>query len=170
MIIAIFIVSGIYGTSSSIGLYNFSPANISDWLDFVGPTIWDTGLLTALHLDHVDSVTRIIPNIGLNESFMVFGALALAFNIFVRSFIVPLSLYTLKILTFQITATLMSTVPALPQKDRSRALCSHCFPSPLQSFSNMRGFWRRIVPSAIHRFSCHFFVPGVFSLLTKWAE
>lgn len=60
MIVAVFIVSGIYG-----------------------PAIWDTGLLTALHLDQVDSVTRIIPNIGLNVSFMVFGAFALAFNILV---------------------------------------------------------------------------------------
>jgi len=58
MIVGIYIITGLYG-----------------------PSFWDTGILTFLHLDTNPSITKLIPNKGLNESFMVFGALALAYNI-----------------------------------------------------------------------------------------
>ncbi|KAF8899396.1 Choline/ethanolaminephosphotransferase [Infundibulicybe gibba] len=46
-----------------------------------GPTFWDKGILTVTRLDHVPLVNK-LPNIGLNEAFMVFGAFGLAFNIY----------------------------------------------------------------------------------------
>lgn len=58
MIVIIYIISGIFG-----------------------PTFWDKKILTVTRLDRIPQVVQHIPNIGLNESFMVFGAFALAFNI-----------------------------------------------------------------------------------------
>ncbi|KZT54133.1 Choline/ethanolaminephosphotransferase [Calocera cornea HHB12733] len=58
MIVGIYIITGLYG-----------------------PSFWDTPLLTFLHLDHHALVTTYIPNKALNESFMMFGALALLYNI-----------------------------------------------------------------------------------------
>jgi len=46
-----------------------------------GPSFWDQPFLTFTKLDSVPAVAERIPNIGLNEAFMVFGAFALAFNI-----------------------------------------------------------------------------------------
>ncbi|KAF8527387.1 Choline/ethanolaminephosphotransferase [Hysterangium stoloniferum] len=56
MIVAIFTLSGMYA-------------------------MWDTGILTVLHLEHIDIISHNVRNVGLNEAFMIFGALALAFNI-----------------------------------------------------------------------------------------
>ncbi|KAI0053462.1 Choline/ethanolaminephosphotransferase [Auriscalpium vulgare] len=58
MIVVIYFLSGIYG-----------------------PSFWDQGILTVTRLEHVEVIAKHVPNIGLNEAFMVFGALALAFNI-----------------------------------------------------------------------------------------
>ncbi|KAF8586240.1 choline ethanolaminephosphotransferase [Ramaria rubella] len=58
MIIIIFLISGTYG-----------------------PTVWDTGILTFTRLDSVEWITENVPNVGLNEAFMIFGGFALAFNI-----------------------------------------------------------------------------------------
>jgi ethanolaminephosphotransferase len=49
-----------------------------------GPTFWDQGILTFTRLNRIPQVVQHVPNIGLNESFMVFGAFALAFNIVSR--------------------------------------------------------------------------------------
>ncbi|EIW87360.1 choline ethanolaminephosphotransferase [Coniophora puteana RWD-64-598 SS2] len=46
-----------------------------------GPSFWDTGILTFTRLDKIPLIASNIPNIGLNEAFMVFGALSLGFNI-----------------------------------------------------------------------------------------
>ncbi|KAJ3853734.1 Choline/ethanolaminephosphotransferase [Lentinula lateritia] len=46
-----------------------------------GPSFWDTPILDFLHLSHIPLITNTFPNIGLNVSFMVFGAFGLAFNI-----------------------------------------------------------------------------------------
>ncbi|KAJ3859246.1 Choline/ethanolaminephosphotransferase [Lentinula novae-zelandiae] len=46
-----------------------------------GPSFWDTPILDFLHLSHIPLITNTLPNIGLNVSFMVFGAFGLAFNI-----------------------------------------------------------------------------------------
>jgi len=58
MIIAIFLVTGHYG-----------------------PAFWDQRFWTFLHLDHLPVISQ-LPNLPLNESFMVFGAFGLAFNIY----------------------------------------------------------------------------------------
>ncbi|KAK7051503.1 hypothetical protein VNI00_004477 [Paramarasmius palmivorus] len=58
MIVGIYIISGLYG-----------------------PQVWDTPTFTFLGIDHLE-VLQGIPNIGLNEAFMVFGGFGLAFNIF----------------------------------------------------------------------------------------
>ncbi|KAF9012789.1 choline ethanolaminephosphotransferase [Hymenopellis radicata] len=47
---------------------------------FCGPAFWDTPILTFLHLDHL-AIFSDIPNVGLNDAFMVFAAFGLAFNI-----------------------------------------------------------------------------------------
>ncbi|KIK62271.1 hypothetical protein GYMLUDRAFT_42209 [Collybiopsis luxurians FD-317 M1] len=46
-----------------------------------GPSFWDTGVLDILHLHNIPLISSIIPNIGLNVSFMIFGAFGLGFNI-----------------------------------------------------------------------------------------
>lgn len=48
---------------------------------FYGPSFWDQGILTFLGLKNLPLLNR-LPDIGLNESFMVFGAFGLAFNIY----------------------------------------------------------------------------------------
>ncbi|KAF4573669.1 hypothetical protein EYR36_008187 [Pleurotus pulmonarius] len=58
LIVGIYVISGIYG-----------------------PQFWDIGVLTFTHLDRIPFLEKNIPNIGLNETFMVFGAFGLAFNI-----------------------------------------------------------------------------------------
>ncbi|KAI0066531.1 Choline/ethanolaminephosphotransferase [Artomyces pyxidatus] len=62
MIVSIFIITGIYG-------------------NFAGPTFWDQKFLTVTKLEHVEFIAKRVPNVALNESFMIFGAFALAFNI-----------------------------------------------------------------------------------------
>lgn len=49
-----------------------------------GTGFWDTGILTFTRLDRVQKIADVVPNVGLNESFMIFGAFALAFNILSR--------------------------------------------------------------------------------------
>ena len=49
-----------------------------------GPEFWDQPALTFFGLDHVPLVTKYIPNKGLNEAIMAFGAFMLAFNIMTR--------------------------------------------------------------------------------------
>jgi len=58
MIILIFIISGFYG-----------------------PAFWDQKIWTIIHVDHFYPFNK-LPNIPLNESFMVFGAFGLLSNIF----------------------------------------------------------------------------------------
>lgn len=48
---------------------------------FYGPSFWDQGILTFLGLKNFPLLNR-LPDMGLNESFMVFGAFGLAFNIY----------------------------------------------------------------------------------------
>ncbi|KAL0952165.1 hypothetical protein HGRIS_008779 [Hohenbuehelia grisea] len=58
MIVAIYIISGIYGTE-----------------------VWDTPILTFTKLDKIPFIAEHVQNVGLNEAFMAFGAIGLAFNI-----------------------------------------------------------------------------------------
>jgi len=48
---------------------------------FFGTSFWDTGILTFTRLDRIQRVAEIVPNIRLNESFMIFAGLGLGFNI-----------------------------------------------------------------------------------------
>ncbi|KAG5728742.1 hypothetical protein E4T56_gene18606 [Termitomyces sp. T112] len=57
MIISIYLLSGIYG-----------------------PSLWDRKILTITRLEHIPFISK-LPNLPLNETFMVFGAFGLAFNI-----------------------------------------------------------------------------------------
>lgn len=43
--------------------------------------MWDTGILTLSGLSQIPWVSKRIPDIGLNEAFMSFGAIALLYNI-----------------------------------------------------------------------------------------
>jgi len=47
-----------------------------------GPSFWDQGILTVIGLNKVEWINDIVPNVGLNVAFMIFGAVGLAFNIF----------------------------------------------------------------------------------------
>lgn len=58
MIIAIYMISGLFG-----------------------PSFWDKGVLSFTHLDVIPWVAENVPNIRLNEAFMLFAAFGLAFNI-----------------------------------------------------------------------------------------
>ncbi|EGN93675.1 hypothetical protein SERLA73DRAFT_189407 [Serpula lacrymans var. lacrymans S7.3] len=58
MIVAIYVITGLFGTS-----------------------FWDQRILTFTRLDRIPRIASSIPNLPLNESFMVFGAFGLAFNI-----------------------------------------------------------------------------------------
>lgn len=74
MICTIYVVTGLYGLS-----LNMTGNLRTDGL-FLGPTFWDQPMLTFLGLDNVPQITKYIPNCGLNEAFMYFGALGLAFS------------------------------------------------------------------------------------------
>lgn len=78
MIVAIYTVTGFYGEDS---VYS-SCFRLS--MKTVGSTFWDTGVLTFVHLDQMDGVTKIIPNMPMNEVLMVFAMFGLAFNILTR--------------------------------------------------------------------------------------
>ncbi|KAF9010679.1 choline ethanolaminephosphotransferase [Cyathus striatus] len=45
-----------------------------------GPTFWDQRIWTVTHIQHLSWIQK-LPNIRLNEAFMVFGAIGLGFNI-----------------------------------------------------------------------------------------
>jgi len=77
MIVIIYVITGIFG---KIKFFDKS----LDLTRITGPAFWDKKLLTFTHLDRIPQVVQHVPNIGLNESFMVFGAFGLAFNIFSR--------------------------------------------------------------------------------------
>lgn len=46
-----------------------------------GPSFWDQKVLHLAHLDHIPFLAKYIPDLGINDSFMVFGAFSLAANI-----------------------------------------------------------------------------------------
>ncbi|KIP05510.1 hypothetical protein PHLGIDRAFT_128827 [Phlebiopsis gigantea 11061_1 CR5-6] len=58
MIVGIYVITGLYGTP-----------------------FWDTPVLTFLGLENVPQIAKYVPNKGLNEAFLVFGVVGLAFNI-----------------------------------------------------------------------------------------
>lgn len=80
MICGLYVITGIKGKLVIPVIHS------SVFISLVGPTFWDQKTLTITGLYKVDWVARYIPNVGLNESFMVFGALGLAFNILTRSY------------------------------------------------------------------------------------
>jgi ethanolaminephosphotransferase len=47
---------------------------------YYGPAFWEQKIWTFTHLEHVPLFAR-LPNLPLNESFLVFGAVGLGFNI-----------------------------------------------------------------------------------------
>lgn len=55
-----------------------------EYLNHKGPTFWDTGILSFVHLDRIPAIRNYIPDVGLNVTFMYFGAVSLAFNIATR--------------------------------------------------------------------------------------
>ncbi|KAF7340906.1 Choline ethanolaminephosphotransferase [Mycena sanguinolenta] len=59
MIVSIYTISGLYAA---------------------GPSFWDTGILTFLRLTNVPVINQ-LPDMPLNDSFMVFGAFGVAFNV-----------------------------------------------------------------------------------------
>lgn len=49
-----------------------------------GPTFWDMGLFTLVHRDVIPQIAVVAPNLRLNEAFMIFAGVALAYNIVSR--------------------------------------------------------------------------------------
>lgn len=78
MIVIIYVITGIFGKRF------FYIQNARSHPHHTGPTFWDKKLLTFTRLDRIPQIVQHVPNIGLNESFMVFGAFGLAFNIVSR--------------------------------------------------------------------------------------
>jgi ethanolaminephosphotransferase len=77
MIVGIYVLSGLYGKRSNFHIvFDVHPPK--------GPSFWDTGILTFTGLNKVPMVAQLLPNIGLNEAFMVFAGFGLAFNIQTR--------------------------------------------------------------------------------------
>ncbi|KAL4070332.1 CDP-alcohol phosphatidyltransferase-domain-containing protein [Scleroderma citrinum] len=58
MIVAIYVISGLFG-----------------------PSFWDKGVLSITRLDMIPQLVATVPNIRLNEAFMMFAGFGLAFNI-----------------------------------------------------------------------------------------
>lgn len=77
MIVFIYIISAIFGERSVHQILLRTHGH-------VGPSFWDQRFLTFTHLHHIPQVVEIVPNIGLNEAFMVFAGFGLAFNIVSR--------------------------------------------------------------------------------------
>jgi ethanolaminephosphotransferase len=46
-----------------------------------GPSFWDQKVLHLAHLDRIPFLVKYVPDLGINDSFMVFGAFSLAANI-----------------------------------------------------------------------------------------
>jgi ethanolaminephosphotransferase len=101
-----------------------------------GPSFWDQKLLTVTRLNSIPVIQRYVPNIALNESFMVFGAFGLAFNIYssfmnVRRATHAAGKSTLRplayLLPFAIPASLQAIWLAQPHFNDSRILKSTVF-------------------------------------------
>lgn len=78
MVVFIYIITGIFGKCSiffGVLLRTHSRT---------GPSFWDQRFLTFTHLEHIPQIVGIVPDIGLNEAFMVFAAFGLALNILSR--------------------------------------------------------------------------------------
>lgn len=88
----IIMICGLYVITGFKGKLVISVNHSSVFSSLVGPTFWDQKILAVTGLDKVDLVARYIPDIGLNVSFMVFGAFGLAFNILTRSYHIHLVL------------------------------------------------------------------------------
>lgn len=78
MIVGIYVITGLYGTE--ICSYERSCIEFA-----AGTPFWDTPVLTFLGLENVPQIAKYVPNKGLNEAFLVFGVVGLAFNIATRS-------------------------------------------------------------------------------------
>lgn len=85
MIVVIYMVTGYYGWyfqhSYSVKLVLNKPNN--RFLYNIGPTFWNQKIWTVLHVEHLAIFSK-IPNLPLNESFMVFAAVGLGMNIIHR--------------------------------------------------------------------------------------
>jgi ethanolaminephosphotransferase len=73
IIVAIFAISGFYGASLSRHVEQILNAS-------VGPSFWDTGILTVLHLTDVPFINK-LPDLPLNDAFMCTAAFGVAFNL-----------------------------------------------------------------------------------------
>lgn len=142
-----------------------------------GPSFWDQGILTVIGLDRVKWISDIVPNVGLNVTFMIFGAVGLAFNIFTRW--VHTSLFfshflsighvhcaNIHLLNFNHAQTAVQTFTRVGDKaDRIRSRrCYTCFHSRRRCFCRSFGYrtpvWKipqSSIPSRWYR-SC---APGV---------
>ncbi|KAF7971030.1 hypothetical protein HWV62_22229 [Athelia sp. TMB] len=103
---------------------------------FCGTAFWDKGILTATGLINIERIAAIVPNYPLNESFMIFGAAGLAFNILSsyrnvhkarkaagKSTLQPL----LYLIPFIVTPTLQVAWMAHPTPKESSIIYSHMF-------------------------------------------
>jgi ethanolaminephosphotransferase len=77
----ILIIVGIFAITGWKGSSALSRGSGRHLMTVQGPSFWDTGILDATGLIHVSGLSKIVPNMALNESFMVFGAVGLLFNI-----------------------------------------------------------------------------------------
>jgi hypothetical protein len=95
----------------------------------VGTSFWDTGILTFTRLDRIPRIAELVPNVGLNEAFMIFGGVALAFNILAR-YRENLYLMITRSSADGTTVMLMSTRPQRLWANPLLGLSSSCYHSP----------------------------------------
>lgn len=94
-----------------------------------GPSFWDQGILTVIGLNKVEWINDIVPNVGLNVAFMIFGAVGLAFNIFTRWVCTSLFFFFL-VLIYQPRSPREHNLAELSSYQNS---CSNVFKSRRQS-------------------------------------
>ena len=82
MIVIIFTITGFYGLKLTRFFVILYLLTYYYFFPFTGPSFWDQDLWKITHLDHIP----ILPNLQLNESFMVIAGVLLAFNIIHRFF------------------------------------------------------------------------------------
>ena len=117
MIVGIYVITGLYGTE--VCPYYRCSAEAA-----IGTSFWDTPILTFLRLENIPQITKYVPNKGLNEAFMAFGAVGLAFNIVTRFVSATLLFVALDRLTIRSTVTSMSSTR---EERRSRAHSGRCY-------------------------------------------
>jgi hypothetical protein len=126
-----------------------------------GTSIWDKDLFTVLGLKTVDIIADNLLHYKLNEAFMAFGALGVAYNVVTRYIHNPVR--ATRRLTLSHAAMQMSTSTKRPPVAPSLCLSSGSYHSLFPAHSTSSGYLILHITtplSSTAHFSCHFCPPG----------